>query len=483
MTGSLDPWRTLGLTPGSSLDEIRRAYRRLAKVNHPDAAGESALPRFLAIQAAYEVLAAPKPGRRPGSRPGSSPSNEAWRADRDRARASGAATGPRRPPPGSRPSGTRGAGAPDGTASNGGSAADQGAAGGRATGAGASGARAKPGGPGEAGSSRRAGAGRRPANRATPGSTSYDAADEEPFEPGWSGATWYGTSSGTYWTINPKEYADPRKHGPEYQRRARRSASGGWVLDDEDAAPPSAAQPEAPDERERNGPEPAGRRPSRPTHEQNTEPTRPAAAAGAATPGETRGRSAADPGRTRPVPPPRPSWTSTARGPGDKAPKADPPPPGPDGGPPRAPGLAGDGIAAPLLRPPTTPAGRLGLALLGWPPLGVVCSTVIGESTGCGRFSASCSEVFSPGTWIVQVAIILLLLALPRVAGWSAVGTLFALAAAVPTAVLLSAGGGSRQPDASATLLLGVLGVAYVAGVVWAIARRWWPSAVGRRVP
>ncbi|HZC32337.1 MAG TPA: hypothetical protein VE640_03510 [Candidatus Bathyarchaeia archaeon] len=121
--------------------------------------------------------------------------------------------------------------------------------------------------------------------------------------------------------------------------------------------------------------------------------------------------------------------------------------------------------------------------MLGWPPLGVVCSTVIGESTGCGRFSASCSEVFSPGTWIVQIAIILLLLALPRVAGWSAVGTLFALAAAVPTAVLLSAGGGSRQPDASAALLLGVLGVAYVAGVVWAVARRWWPSAVGRRVP
>ena len=31
---------------------------------------------------------------------------------------------------------------------------------------------------------------------------------------------------GTYWTINPREYADPRKHGPEYQARARRAAAG-----------------------------------------------------------------------------------------------------------------------------------------------------------------------------------------------------------------------------------------------------------------
>ena len=47
----------------------------------------------------------------------------------------------------------------------------------------------------------------RPATRATPT---------------WSGAAWYGPSSGEYWIINPREYADPRKHGPEYQARARR---------------------------------------------------------------------------------------------------------------------------------------------------------------------------------------------------------------------------------------------------------------------
>ena len=67
MAFDADPYRTLGLTRGASIDEVKRAYRRLAKANHPDAAGPGALPRFLAIQAAYEKLAggsaAPIPGR------------------------------------------------------------------------------------------------------------------------------------------------------------------------------------------------------------------------------------------------------------------------------------------------------------------------------------------------------------------------------------------------------------------------------------
>ena len=54
----------------------------------------------------------------------------------------------------------------------------------------------------------------------------YDEAAETPFEPEWDGGSWYGHSMGTYWTINPREYADPRKHGPEYLARARRAFRG-----------------------------------------------------------------------------------------------------------------------------------------------------------------------------------------------------------------------------------------------------------------
>ncbi|HLQ47878.1 MAG TPA: J domain-containing protein, partial [Candidatus Dormibacteraeota bacterium] len=38
-----DPYRVLGLARGASADEVRRAYRRLVKENHPDSAGEKAL--------------------------------------------------------------------------------------------------------------------------------------------------------------------------------------------------------------------------------------------------------------------------------------------------------------------------------------------------------------------------------------------------------------------------------------------------------
>ena len=59
-----------------------------------------------------------------------------------------------------------------------------------------------------------------PTPRAHPGSTTYDGASDE--DPVWDGASWVGADSGTYWTVNPREYADPRKHGPEYRARGRR---------------------------------------------------------------------------------------------------------------------------------------------------------------------------------------------------------------------------------------------------------------------
>ncbi len=51
-------YETLGLKPGASLDEIKGAYRALARQEHPDVSSRGdAADRFRAIQEAYEVLA------------------------------------------------------------------------------------------------------------------------------------------------------------------------------------------------------------------------------------------------------------------------------------------------------------------------------------------------------------------------------------------------------------------------------------------
>src|SRR5439155_4300836 len=97
---AIDPYRTLGLLPGASAAEVKRAYRRLAKAFHPDSAGPDALPRFLAIHEAYERLIdgqlaarVVRPGGAGGAgaagapRAGTGAASEPWRADPSRARA------------------------------------------------------------------------------------------------------------------------------------------------------------------------------------------------------------------------------------------------------------------------------------------------------------------------------------------------------------------------------------------------------------
>lgn len=58
--GSKDPWTTLGLSPGASAAEAKRAYRRLSRLFHPDVAEGSADggARFREVREAYAALAA-----------------------------------------------------------------------------------------------------------------------------------------------------------------------------------------------------------------------------------------------------------------------------------------------------------------------------------------------------------------------------------------------------------------------------------------
>ena len=51
-------YETLGLAPGATSEEVRRAYRRLAVVHHPDKGGD--VEKFRAISEAYEAIGDPQ---------------------------------------------------------------------------------------------------------------------------------------------------------------------------------------------------------------------------------------------------------------------------------------------------------------------------------------------------------------------------------------------------------------------------------------
>jgi hypothetical protein len=167
---------------------VKRAYRLLAKRHHPDTAGPAAMARFLAIQQAYESIVS---------------------ASGRGARGPAPARGERRDATGDW------------------YAAARDAAHGRARQGRADARRSGPGDPGHRRGGRRTAEGADAAGDSAPrtatiGSTTYD--DAVPGEPEWHGSAWYGAASGTYWTVNPREYADPRKHGPEYLARAAATA-------------------------------------------------------------------------------------------------------------------------------------------------------------------------------------------------------------------------------------------------------------------
>ena len=56
-----NPYEALGVSKTASADEIKSAYRRLAKKYHPDANpnNKSAEEKFKEINAAYEILSDP----------------------------------------------------------------------------------------------------------------------------------------------------------------------------------------------------------------------------------------------------------------------------------------------------------------------------------------------------------------------------------------------------------------------------------------
>jgi DnaJ-like protein len=443
---SADPYRTLGLTPGASTAEVKRAYRRLAKSFHPDSAGEAALPRFLAIHEAYEAIRAGRPWS--GARASGSPTaaagstggpvrSEPWRADPARARAARerARTGRSQRAGASAPGGAGAAGFSGTTGRSKGSSSASGS-----TGPGSS-----------AGSSRGRGSGRRRETRkATLGSTSYDEA-RDPADATWSGASWYGPTTGEYWIVNPREYADPRKHGPDYQSRARRPAGGEPVEDSIEAPDRSGQEAEPP------------KRPGRPRFEAP--------------------RPRADPrraGRSSPWSPPdgvRDGESIDGRA-ASTAPRS---------------GATGDAAFRPRGRfaaasrewlggPADDPIRRLGIALVAWPPIGLAAAAAIGDLTGCTTYAAACGGTDTVLPWLAQAGILGLLLLLPPVARLLAAGTVAVVLALVPVTAFLVVVGGTGQAEAGFALAF-LLGAVWLVGVGWAIAaagRRTAAAAAGR---
>jgi len=444
MAPDADPHRTLGLAVDASIDDVRRAYRRLAKVHHPDAAGEKALPRFLAIQAAYEQIigAFDKPAGRRRTPP---QPRRPWQADPDRSGATRRAYGGRAR--GTPPGGTGGPGGEGASAGHGGPGTPGGSG------------EADPAGAGSAGAGRRRrteprgasgarpdvpppGADGGPPKKATLGSTSYDGADAGPFEPDWGGASWYGTTSGTYWTLNPKEYADPRKHGPEYQARARRATrtKGSGATDTEAAAAP-ADPPAGPTHTTSSWWEstagPAG--PADPTDPAASDPTTRAGASSGTRPRPTTSRPVA-PASDRPLPDLERAAADIGR-------------------------ALTDGQAGGLRR-------RITRAIIGWLPMAVAVGWLAGELTGCGRFAATCEGTADPLILLIQGAVLVGLLLVPSVASVAATGSIVLLLAAVGAALILSISERAPEGDARPSSLGAVLLVAWLIGITIAIVRR-----------
>lgn len=446
-----DPYRTLGLPRGASLDEVKRAYRKLAKANHPDAAGEAALPRFLAIQTAYEQLLGGSETTTRGRGAAATP-RRPWQADPDRGDATrraygGRAGGPRPGASGPRP-GAGGTPRPGATGATdaGGSTGARGRSG--QSGPSADTGRHRPSEPrGTKGQSRPTGdpdpsgppgapgGNDGPRKAATLGSTSYDGAADGPFEPDWGGASWYGTTSGTYWTLNPKEYADPRKHGPEYQARARRAARerASKATDATDAtgtAPDSNGEPIHTtsswwDSTSGQSDADAPQNPNpNPAQDQSLPANRGRTSADAEPPAPDLGQAATDLGR---------ALTDERSG----------------------------GLAARVVR-----------AVVGWLPIALGLGSVVGELTGCGRFAATCDGSTDLLVLALQVVLLGVLLLFPALTSLATTAAIALLAVAVVAALMLSATGGAADGESRRTALGAVLLLGWLAGLAFAIARR-----------
>ena len=85
----------------------------------------------------------------------------------------------------------------------------------------------------------------------------------------------------------------------------------------------------------------------------------------------------------------------------------------------------------------------------------------------------------APLAWLAQLTVLALLLIVPVLARSAAIATVATLAAAIPGTLILSVAGGSNDEAAVRPLLGGLLVIAWVVGLAYAVARH---AATVRRV-
>jgi len=93
--------------------------------------------------------------------------------------------------------------------------------------------------------------------------------------------------------------------------------------------------------------------------------------------------------------------------------------------------------------------------------------------TGCGRYSAACADGLNLLPWFVQPLVVGALLVFPAIADRAAIGSIGALVAGIPVAIILSVTGGGRGPAATtAAALVIALIVGYAIGLAGAVSGR-----------
>jgi hypothetical protein len=119
------------------------------------------------------------------------------------------------------------------------------------------------------------------------------------------------------------------------------------------------------------------------------------------------------------------------------------------------------------------PRGRLARAAIGWLPIALGLSWIVGEMTGCGRFAATCDDgAVAPMLFLLQVLVFAVLLVVPAAGSIATIAALTLLAVAIVASLVLSATGGAADGDARRAALGSMLFVAWLVGLGIALARR-----------